>query len=197
MREMIKMVVVLVVLSSLSGGVLGALKNATEERIDNQVLKFVKGPAIENIFKEADNDPVADRFSLTVGEEEKNFFVAVYDGNPKAVAFETFASGFGGDMGVMIAVDVETDEIIGISVTTHNETPGIGATIETNEDFKKQFNGKPVTGGHNVKDDGGDITAMSGATVTSRAACKAVTRAGDIYEQVKSQIRDQVKNFTG
>lgn len=197
MREMIKMVVVLVVLSSLSGGLLGALKNTTEERIDNQVLKFVKGPAIENILKEAGNDPVADRFSITVGEEEKNFFVGVYEGNPRAVAFETSAGGYGGDMGVMVGVDVETDEIIGISVTTHNETPGIGAAIETNEDFKKEFRGKPIIGDHKVKDDGGEITAMSGATITSRAACKAVTRAGDIYEQVKSQIKDQVKNFTG
>ncbi|MFO7860775.1 MAG: RnfABCDGE type electron transport complex subunit G [Desulfosalsimonas sp.] len=197
MREMVKMVVVLVVLSSISGGLLGALKTTTEERIDNQVLKFVQGPAIEDILKDAGNDPVSDRFSLTVGDEEKNFFVGIYDGNPRAVAFETSAGGYGGDMGVMVAVDVETDEIMGISVTTHNETPGIGATIETNEDFKKEFSGKPIIGDHKVKDDGGEITAMSGATVTSRAACKAVTRAGDIYEQVKSQIRDQVKNFTG
>ncbi|MBS0013062.1 MAG: RnfABCDGE type electron transport complex subunit G [Desulfobacterales bacterium] len=197
MREMIKMVVVLVVLSSLSGGLLGALKNTTEERIDNQVLKFVKGPAIENILKGADNDPVADRFSLTVGEKENNFFVGVFDGTPKAVAFEAFAGGYGGDLGVMVAVNVKTDEIMGISVTTHNETPGIGATVETDSDFKNQFIGKSAAAAYKVKDDGGDITAMSGATVTSRAVCTAVRRAGDIYEKAKSQIKDQVNNFTG
>jgi electron transport complex protein RnfG len=197
MREMVKMVIVLVVLSSLSGGLLAALKNTYEERIDNQVLKFVKGPAIQSILKDASNDPVADRFSLTINDTEKNFFVGVIDGSAKAVAFETFAGGFGGDVGVMVAVDTETDQIIGVSVTTHNETPGIGATVETNSDFKNQFAGRKATGDFKVKNDGGDITAMSGATVTSRAVCSAVKKAGDMYQQVKSQIKDQVKNFTG
>lgn len=197
MREMVKMVIVLVVLSSLSGGLLAALKDTTQERIDNQVLKFVKGPAIQNILQGATNDPVADRFSLTVNDSERNFFVGVFDGTPRAVAFETTAGGFGGDMGVMVAVDVNTDEIIGVSVTTHNETPGIGSAVETDTGFKNQFAGKPVATDFKVKNDGGNITAMSGATVTSRAMCAAVRKAGDMYQQVKSQIKDQVKNFTG
>ena len=59
MGEMIKMVVVLTFLSSLSGGVLAYVKENTQERIDLQVLQLVKGPAIKNIFKDATNDPVA------------------------------------------------------------------------------------------------------------------------------------------
>ncbi|MCF8094784.1 MAG: RnfABCDGE type electron transport complex subunit G [Desulfobacteraceae bacterium] len=197
MREMVKMVIVLTVLSSLSGGLLTALKNTTEERIDNQVLKFVKGPAIETIMEGAQNDPVADRFSLTVDGMERNFFVGVFDGNPQAVAFEAKASGFGGDMGVMVGFNVNTDKIIGVSVTTHNETPGIGATVETNTDFKNQFAGLPADTDPKVKKDGGGINAMSGATVTSRGVCTAVRKATDLYQQIKSQIKDQVKTFTG
>lgn len=197
MREMVKMVIVLTVLSSLSGGLLAALKNNTQDRIDSQVLKFVQGPAIENILEDAANDPVSDRFSLTADEEEKDFFVGVYDGTPKAVAFETSASGYGGNMGVMVAFNVETDEVMGVSVTTHNETPGIGATVETDTNFKDQFAGLPADAAPSVKDDGGDINAMSGATVTSRAVCKAVRRATDLYQQLQSEIKDQVKTFTG
>ncbi|MFW6334349.1 MAG: RnfABCDGE type electron transport complex subunit G [Desulfosalsimonas sp.] len=199
MREMVKMVIVLTVLSSLSGGLLAALKNNTQDRIDSQVLTFVQGPAIEKILEDATNDPVNDRFSLKVEgeEEERNFFVGVYDDTPRAVAFETRASGYGGDMGVMVAFNVETDEIMGVSVTTHDETPGVGATVETDTNFKNQFAGMSADADPQVKKDGGSINAMSGATVTSRAVCKAVSRATDLYQQMQSQINDQVKTFTG
>ena len=68
MREMIKMVVVLTVLSTVSGGLLAAVKSGTQERIENQVLNFVKGPAIRSIMEGATNDPINDRFNLAVGE---------------------------------------------------------------------------------------------------------------------------------
>lgn len=197
MREMIKMVIVLTVLSSLSGGLLAALKNTTEERIDSQVLKFVKGPAIKKILEGASNDPVSDRFSIEIEGAERNFFVGVYDGKARAVAFETKASGYGGEMGVMVAFDVETDKIMGVSVTTHNETPGVGATVETNTDFKNQFSGLPADANPNVKEDGGGINAMSGATITSRAVCTAVGKATDFYQQMRSEIKDQAKTFSG
>jgi electron transport complex protein RnfG len=52
MREMIKMVVVLTVLSSFSGGLLAALRDGTKDKIENQQLEFVKGPAIRKILVE-------------------------------------------------------------------------------------------------------------------------------------------------
>lgn len=126
MREMVKMVIVLTLLSSLSGGLLAAIRNNTQDRIDSQVLKFVKGPAIQRIMEGAANNPIADRFAIQIDDTKKNFFVGVFDGEPKVVAFETKGSGYGGDVGVMVAVNVETGKIRGVSVTTHNETPGLG-----------------------------------------------------------------------
>ncbi|MBS3757958.1 MAG: RnfABCDGE type electron transport complex subunit G [Desulfobacterales bacterium] len=197
MREMIKMVVVLTVLSTLSGGLLAAIQSSTQERIDSQVLKFVKGPAIQKILEGATNNPVSDRFAVPVGEEEKNFFVGVYEGKPEVVAFETKGSGYGGDVGVMVAVNVKTGKIHGVSVTTHNETPGVGARVETHEDFKKQFKGVPIGTETKVKKDGGEITAMSGATLTSRAVCTAVRRAGDLYGKLEPQIKEKLSTFSG
>ena len=64
MRDMIKMIIVLTLLSCFSGGVLAYLRNSTQERIDNQVLEFVKGPAVRTILEGASNNPIADRFTL-------------------------------------------------------------------------------------------------------------------------------------
>lgn len=128
MGEMIKMVVVLTLLSSLSGGLLAYVKEGTQERIENQVLQLVKGPAIKAIFSGSSNDPVADRFSLTDGDKKVDVFVAKFDGQTKAIAFETFGKGgYGGDVGLMVGIDVNEDKIYGVGVTTHSETAGLGA----------------------------------------------------------------------
>lgn len=50
MNEMVKMVVVLTVLSSVAGGVLAAINKGTASQIEAQQLEFVKGPAIKAIL---------------------------------------------------------------------------------------------------------------------------------------------------
>jgi len=80
MRELIKMVIVLTILSSFSGGLLAAIRNGTLERIEYQQLTFVKGPAIRAILEGYSNDPIVDRFKITHGDTEKSFFVGFFDG---------------------------------------------------------------------------------------------------------------------
>jgi len=195
MREMIKMVIVLTILSCFSGGVLAYLRNSTQERIDNQVLEFVKGPAVRTIFEGASNNPIADRFTLKDGDVERTFFVAVLDGEPRGVAFETSAKGYGGDVGVMVGINVKEGKLLGVGVTTHSETPGMGAKAKTDPGFVSQFKDLPATEPIKVAADGGSINAISGATLTSRAVSAASTDAGQIYQKLKPQIDDKLKGF--
>lgn len=197
MREMIKMVIVLTLLSGISGGLLAAVRSGTKERIENQVLEFVQGPAIRKIMAGASNDPIKDRFSLTVDGSKENFFVGKFNGKPGAVAFETSATGFGGKVGIMVGVNVNTGKIIGIDATTLSESPGYGANLVTDKEFKNQFKGMPIGSAPKVKKDGGDINALSGATITSRATVTAVTKAGEIYQKLKPEIEKQLKTFSG
>ena len=196
MREMIQMVVVLTVLSSVSGGLLAAIKNNTEERIAYQQLKFVKGPAIRAILEGAANDPITDRFTIKDGEVERSFFVGVFDGEPNTVAFETAGKGYGGDVGLMVGVNINDDTLAGVGVTTHAETPGVGARAKTDPAFAAQFKGMPFTGEFKVKTEGGQVDALSGATITSRAVSDAVTDAVEIYARLKPQLADQLKTFS-
>jgi electron transport complex protein RnfG len=141
MREMIQMVVVLTVLSFVSGGLLAYVKDGTKEKIEFQQLTFVKGPAIKEILKGATNDPITDRFKLKDGDTERSFFVGVFDGKPHVVAFESSGKGYGGDIGVMVGVNLEDDKIVGVGVTTHSETPGVGSRAKTDPTFVAQFPG--------------------------------------------------------
>lgn len=195
MREMIQMVVVLTVLSFVSGGLLAYVKDNTKDKIEVQQLTFVKGPAIKAILKGATNDPITDRFKLKDGDVERSFFVGVFDGKPKVVAFESSGKGFGGELGLMVGVNLEDGKIAGVGVTTHSETPGVGSRAKTDPTFVAQFPGMPIAETFKVKADGGQVDALSGATVTSRGVSAALTEAGQIYEKLKPEIADKAKTF--
>jgi len=189
------MVVVLTVLSAFSGGLLSGLRNATAARIEVQQLKFVKGPAIKEILQGVSNDPIADRFTLKDGDMVRKFFVGKFDDKANTVVLESSGKGYGGDVGLMVAVNMEDDTIVGAGVTTHSETPGLGAMAKDNPGFVSQFKGLPIAETFKVTNDGGKVNAMSGATITSRAVCAAATQAGSIYQKLKPQLSEKLKEF--
>ena len=118
MREIIKMIVVLSLLSVVSGGLLAAINNQTKEQAQLQLIKYVKGPALRKIFQDASNNPITSRLEITEGKTTRDVFVGVLDGEPRGIAFETFGKGgYGGYVGLMVAVDVKDDKLIGVAVT--------------------------------------------------------------------------------
>ena len=195
MREMIKMLIVLTVLATVSGGLLAAVRENTKERIEVQVLEFVKGPAIRSILEDVTNDPIADRFQLKDGDIAHTFFVGVIDGEPREIAFETSGKGYGGDVGLMVGIDTKDDKLVGVGVTTHGETPGMGARAKTDPNFVAQFKGLPLKDPLKVTGDGGSVNALSGATITSRAVCSATNDAVALYEKMKPQLTEKLKEF--
>jgi electron transport complex protein RnfG len=94
---------------------------------------------------------------------------------------------------VMVAVNLENDEIVGVGVTTHSETPGLGARVKTEPDFTAQFKGLSIQQPYKVRGDGGNIDAVSGATFSSRGVCNAVNSAEEIYQRLKPQIMEKIK----
>ncbi len=195
MRDVIRMIVVLAVLGAFSGGGLALVKKSTAEKIEYQELKFVKGPAIREIMAGCSNDPIIDRIKIKDGEIDRNFYVGVFDGKPNIVAYETFGKGFGGPIGIMVGINLETDELRAIGVTTHSETPGLGSRAKTEESFRGGFKGLSITKPVKLKTDGGVIDAISGATVTSKGVCAAVTASFEFYSNLKPQIIEKASAF--
>ena len=195
MREMIKMVVVLTILSCFSGGLLAYIYDGTKEQIEKQQLEFVKGPAIRTILEGASNNAIVDRFKLMDGERERSFFVGIFDGKPNRVAFESSGKGYGGDVGLMVGINVEDETLVGVGVTTHAETPGMGEKAKSDPSFAAQFAGSAIDKPIQVTNDGGSINAISGATITSRAVCTAASEAADAYKRLEPQIVEKLKEF--
>lgn len=194
MREMISMIVVLTVLTLISGGLLAAVESGTKEQIEIQVLKFQKAPAIESIFPDVANDPIADRFTIETEEMELQVFPTKLADGSKAVAFETKGTGFGGPVGLMVAVNIDSDKVIDVRMTAHAETPGIGTKPKEDLSFVSQFTGLSIMDtDFNLKGSGGVIDAVSGATVTSNALCTAAVEAKEVYQKLKPEIIKKMK----
>ena len=83
------------------------------------------------------------------------------------------ATSFSGTFSVMVGVSSD-GTCTGISIVETGETSGLGSNA-SKPDFQAQFVGK--TGEVKVTKDGGDIDALTGATITSRGVCEAVTSA--------------------
>lgn len=186
MAAITKMIVVLSFICGIAGFALSYLKMITAPIIEEQVLTYVQGPAIQRVFTNIDNSPVAERkkFALPDGKEV-TVFPARKGGKLVGVALENFGKGFGGDVGVIVGIDPARDALVGIGITTMKETPGIG-TLVAEPSFTGQFQGKGLS--ISLKSQGGVIDAISGATVSSGGAVTAVANATKVYTQLKPEI---------
>jgi electron transport complex protein RnfG len=113
--------------------------------------------------------------------------LAVLAGHEDGVAIETAVDGFGGQFRVMVGFDAEGN-ILGYEILEHQETPGLGSHMVhwfKNADKPGQNIIGRKAGNLSVSKDGGDVDAITAATISSRAYCDAVNRAVAIYNQVK------------
>ncbi|MCF6246819.1 MAG: RnfABCDGE type electron transport complex subunit G [Desulfobacula sp.] len=194
MREMISMIVVLTALTAVSGGLLAGIKSGTENRIEEQIFKFQLAPAMNDIFGEVENEPAKEQFQIEYEGMIYKFYPAKLEDGSTAVAFETKGKGgYGGDVGLMVGINIDNDQIVAARVTTHSETPGLGARAKDDPEFVTQFTDKSMDNNLNLKKNGGEIDAMSGATITSTAVSLAAVQAQNLYKKLKPEILKQIK----
>ncbi len=192
MREIISMIVVLSIICGTSGLALSYLKISTAPLIEEQVLTYVQAPALKQVFADATNDPLAERQKFEIEGGELIVFPAKKDGKLTGVAFEQFAPGYGGEIGVIVAFNLESGSLAGIGVTTMKETPGLGTRIAETK-YTRQFTGQdPKT--VNLSSKGGSVDAVSGATISSNGAVEAVHKAATLYEQLKDKFAQTFQN---
>ena len=192
LKEILRMVLVLTLVTGIWGGLLSLVKLATQDQIEYQRIKNVKAPALKQaITVDYTNDPVKARKKIQVGTDEagnpivRNVFIAKQNNRVVAVALEGFGSGYGGDMGVMVAIKPDSKTVDGIAVTTHSETPGVGSKAMKSDAFMGQFSGKKISAGFAP---GGGIDAVSGATYTSEGIMQGVEQATQIFSKYRNKI---------
>jgi H+/Na+-translocating ferredoxin:NAD+ oxidoreductase subunit G len=192
LRSLIRMIVVLTVICACSALVLAYANKVTKAPREYQLLKYVEAPSIKAVLTTYDNDPIKDRVVLKMGKDKKgrplttNIFPAKKGGKLVGLAYEAAGMGHEGLIHVMVGVDT-TGKIIGISVTTQSETPGLGSKV-VEPSFTKQFKGMTLSDSLNLSAKGGKIDAVSGATVSSKGVVAAVRKALELFPKIKQEI---------
>ena len=176
------MVIVLTCVALITGGLLAWVNHVTEApKLAEQQRslaadiskvmggKTVKETDVKNITKEFDGKT----YEFVV------HYVALINGTPLGKAVESTTMGFGGDLTVLVGLNLQ-GKVLGYAIRQTSETPGLG--IKAEEWFQKDGKGSiigkdPLSKSFAVSKDNGDIDGITASTITSRAFLKAVRQA--------------------
>ncbi|MDR1681622.1 MAG: RnfABCDGE type electron transport complex subunit G [Prevotellaceae bacterium] len=172
------MTVTLGAIAFLASAMLSAVFVFTAEPI-RKVAAAKVDRAIGDVLPPFDNSPAIEMTETKIDGRTLRLYPARKDSRPVGIAVETSTGGgFGGEIRLMVGF-LPDGRIYKTAVLSHAETPGLGDKIDARRStFSLQFEGKdPATFNLAVRQDGGDVDAITAATISSRAFCDAVERA--------------------
>ncbi|MDY6788216.1 MAG: RnfABCDGE type electron transport complex subunit G [candidate division WOR-3 bacterium] len=175
MKENIIQVIKLVLVCIVAASVLAVVYSVTKEPIEKAKAEE-KIKAVRAVISGYEDGMTMKTDTVTDSNDNQFVIYTVID-NQNNVIGRSIASysdeGYGGTVNIMIGMDSDYT-VTGLYVLSHKETPGLGSKMDTDE-FKSQFIGLSDTDADiSVRKDGGDIDAITSATITSRAVCRAI-----------------------
>jgi electron transport complex protein RnfG len=188
--SLIKLVVVLTAIALVAGLALTGVYALTKGPIELS-QKEKKDKALHDVLPGFSGN-IADTVISIDGEDVTVHKAINSDGSLFGVGVETFTKkAFAGRFDLMVGFD-DDGVILNTEVIKAGETPGLGDKInKSKSDFAKQFNGQdPAEYKLQVSKDGGDVDAITAATISSRAYCDAVQRAYNVFKIVKEDYHE-------
>ena len=176
------MVVSLLVITLVSGFALGFVNELTIEPKAKAKLER-KINAIKLVLPEFDNNPVED-FKIVKSKFAKDsveMYPAFKNGEFVGTAVIGLSEkGYSGLIKIIVGFNPD-ESIKNIVVLEQKETPGLGTKMK-DEKFMRQFRGKkPSEFNLKPEKDGGDVDALTGATISTRAFGEATQMAYDVF----------------
>jgi electron transport complex protein RnfG len=182
------MTITLLVITLIAGVSLGFINDLTvgpkaEAKLEQKIR------ALKNVLPEFNNNPVAD-VKLIKSDKAKDsieIYTAFLDKQQTGTAVVSSSEkGYGGLIKIMVGFTPD-GVIKNITVLEQKETPGLGTKIK-GEKFIMQFRDKnPFNYNLKVKKDQGDVDALTGATITTRAFTEATQIAYDVFVENQTQ----------
>lgn len=175
-----KLGLILLLIAGLIGLILGGAYALTKDRI--AVAKEAANKAAYAAVLPAEAD-ISALEEVSIPAEYEADVLAAFKAGDSGYCLQVSGKGYGGTVVVAVGLD-QSGAVTGIEIVDHAETPGLGANA-TNDSFKGQFTG--ASGQLTVvKGDAGagEITALSGATITSRCVTGCVNKALAYYADV-------------
>jgi electron transport complex protein RnfG len=187
---LINMVLTLLIITAIAGASMGFVYKLTKVPIE-AAKRQNQQAAINEVISGFDNDPNGEMYELKSAE---GFTLKIYPAKKGAeligVAIETMSNtGFGGDVKIMVGMKPD-GTIINYKVLEHKETPGLGTKMV---DWFKNGGGNIIgkNPGKNkltVTKDGGEVDAITAATISSRAFLNAIATAYNTYKGTNDAV---------
>jgi len=187
---LLNMTLVLTIIALVSAGGLAFAYKLTKVRIEKVAQEKQLQAITKVILPGFTNSPDMEVQNIKLKEGTLSLFPAKENGNLTSVAVQSFSNkGYGGKVVVMVGLTSD-GKITNTSVLEQKETPGLGTKMET-ERFRSQFNGKgPANSNLTVKKDGGEVDAITAATISSRAFCDAIDLAYKAFIKFKENYHE-------
>ncbi len=194
-NSLLYMVLILTLITFISAAGLSYVNGIVQEPIrasqEKETLK-----AINEVLPDYDNNPFEDKKNVSYNDHDITVYIGRKNGIMTGAAFNILSdSGYGGRLTIMVGIRSSDSSVNGMYVLSHAETPGLGDKMREKEWQDAQFKGKPVSADYTFKvtKDGGQIDALTAATITSRAVCEAFNTAYPIYSEFIKENTDTIQ----
>jgi len=148
--------------------------------------------ALKQVMSEFDNNPVEDvkMIKSQMVKDSIEIYTGTLNGAKSGTAVVGSSDkGYSGLVKLMVGFEFD-GAIKNIVVLEQKETPGLGTKMKGDK-FLRQFRGKDPSGFNlKPKKDGGDVDALTGATITTRAFGEATQLAYDEFMKNKAMHKE-------
>ena len=184
--SLVNMVLSLGTITIIAAALLAGVYSITKEPIE-EANKLKTTEAIAAVLPEGVD--IAPGIEVTLPGDPKPVivYIATRDSQLAGGAVESYSmNGFSGEINIIYGFDQEGN-VTGFEVVQQAETPGLGAKM--NDWFRMPEGKRSIIGLNSannnltVSKDGGDVDAITAATITSRAFLDALTRADKAFRQ--------------
>lgn len=188
MREIGRLVLVLGLIGIGSATSLAWVRSSLALRIEQQEDRYVRGPALSRLFERPAEELLANKVVIATETADYPVFYLEEGGELRGLAIQAAGhGGYGGDIVMMIGIDVTDDRLLGVEIVSHSETPGLGANVER-ADFRSQWRDLATAEKVELRQQGGTIDAITGATFSSRAMVDGTNQVLDLLAKHRDEI---------
>jgi electron transport complex protein RnfG len=183
MRDTIRLSFVLGIICIISALVLSGMYSLTRDRIEEANARKIE-EALAQVLPGQNSFKVFEALGSALdgglGSVTEVYLASGEDSG--SIAAKAAPAGYGGPIEMVVGITPD-GAVGGVRIISQSETPGLGAEV-TRVAFTGQFEGRSAPESIKVKQDGGSIDAVTGATISSRAVTRGVSDVLDVFRRL-------------
>ncbi|MGE5606363.1 MAG: RnfABCDGE type electron transport complex subunit G [Bacteroidota bacterium] len=185
MRDYLRLMIVLAVISAVAAGTLALVDSFTKPKIEAFKAQS-EASAYQQVLAEADSFTEDVELMETIAKQPRfsyiqNVKIGTNQGNKVGWVCKVASPGYSSNIVMLIGIKVD-GKIGKVMVLDQKESPGLGTNV-TDPGFIEQKAIAQANAGEQLKvtKDGGAVQAITGATISSRAVLRGVNQVFDLY----------------